>query len=1429
MQLRSATDRSTLADEQAALRRVATLVAEGTSADDVFAAVAREVAGLFGVGMVNIDRYENGESVVLASFEDPAFPVGSRWPLDGPGVRTLVYETGRPARVDDFTGVAGTAPAAARASGIKSAVAVPIVVDGKVWGALGFGWKDDEPLPADTEQRLAAFTELVSTAIANAESLRELRLRSDEQAALRRVATLVARGVSQSEVLDAVAREVNTLFDAATTTVLRYEGTEAITVVASYGDFAGEPPIGTPVPLDGESVSAKVLRTGRPARLESFEGATGTIAALARELGVRSAVGAPFAVEGRRWVVTIGFSHPEPPPDVEHRLAAFTELAATAIANAESRSELAASEARARALANEQAALRRVATLVAQSASPDELFSAVATEVAGLIDIPVVAIHRYEADGTFTTLGVVGETNLTVGTRCGVKEGGIAGMILATGRPSRKEDFTAPLGDAVREDLRLPMVGVPIVVEGRTWGFMVAAAAKPDWPIPAGTEERLARFTELLATAIANAKSRADLAASEARAHELAEEQAALRRVATLVAQGASPDELFSAVAREVAGVIDIPVVGVHRNDADGNVTTVGIAGETSLTVGTRLRVTEKGIARMILSTGRPARIDDYTSVPLDAVREDLRLPMVGVPIVVEGSVWGFMVVASAKPDRPVPAGTEERLARFTELLATAIANAESRNDLAASEARAHELAEEQAALRRVATLVARGVQPHEIFSAVSEEVGRLFGSNYSGVGRFEPDGSGVVIVGVSEGIRNIPVGTRWPLEDFLATTAVYRTGRPARNERSGWEDESGPVANSLRELGLVSTVAAPIVVEGNVWGIVTVSDANQRLPPDAEERVAAFTELVATAIANAESRAELAASEARAHELAEEQAALRRVATLVAEGGTPNLVFDAVRDEVARMFNIPSTVLMRFDADGKGTLLATYGDYLGPVGTRWPLAGDTSAVARVHQTGRAARANYTNTKHVHGSLAQAARRGGVRYPVAVPVVVEGALWGAMSAGSYGPEPPDLEGRLAKFTELLATAIANAESRADLAASEARARELAEEQAALRRVATLVARGASPDVLFSAVAEEVAGIIDVPLVGIHRYEADGTHTALGIFGETSFTVGSRQRVQDEEIDGMILATGRPARKDAHASLPGPLGETAQNDRVFSTVGVPIVVEGSVWGLLVAASKRPRPIPADTDERLARFTELVATAISNATTRDDLLTSRARLVSAADETRRRLERDLHDGIQQWLVALALRARKAAALSAADESAVRELSGLADDLVAVVDELRELSRGIHPAILSDSGLDDALKALARRSAIRVDLDVSFQDRYDPTLEATVYYVAAESITNAVKHAQASTVTVRGGRRNETVELEIRDDGVGGADPHRGSGLIGLKDRVDTLGGTISFASPAGAGTTIRVKLPAGPRGGDDPPLPRRDEAASGPASG
>ena len=189
--------------------------------------------------------------------------------------------------------------------------------------------------------------------------------------------------------------------------------------------------------------------------------------------------------------------------------------------------------------------------------------------------------------------------------------------------------------------------------------------------------------------------------------------------------------------------------------------------------------------------------------------------------------------------------------------MATAIANSQAREHLA-------QLAEEQAALRRVATLVARGVSPDEIFSAVSNEVGRLFGSEQAAVARYERDGSGMVVVGVSEGIGGVSIGTRWPLEDFLAATVIRRTGRPTRRERRDFEAATGRIGDTLREINAVSSVSAPIVLEGDVWGVMAVSDMHRRLPPDAEERLQKFTELVGTAIANAESRAEIAASRAR-------------------------------------------------------------------------------------------------------------------------------------------------------------------------------------------------------------------------------------------------------------------------------------------------------------------------------------------------------------------------------------------------------------------------------------------------------------------------------------------------------------------------------------------------------------------------------------
>jgi PAS domain S-box-containing protein len=700
------------------------------------------------------------------------------------------------------------------------------------------------------------------------------------------------------------------------------------------------------------------------------------------------------------------------------------------------------------------------------------------------------------------------------------------------------------------------------------------------------------------------------------------------------------------------------------------------------------------------------------------------------------------------------------------------------------SEAHRTRLMEEQAALRRVATLAARESSAVEVLETVAAEAARVLEVDAIGMIRFEPDATATLVAQSDTPWDPPPLGTSFTLDGENVVTWVYRTGEAARMD--DWESATGSVSALATVLGVRSAVASPIVVEGRPWGtMVAATNRSEPLPADTEPRLVQFAGLLAIAIANAESREALT-------QLANEQAALRRVATLVAAGIEPDELFSVVSEEVARLFKADSAAVARLAADGSAIVVVGRSEGLSgiPIGTRadpseWPVLTD------VHRTRQAARWS----DKFYSS-------------VAAPILVAGDLWGVLTAGT-GPEgfAPDTEERLAKFGELLATAMANAESRTKLAASESRTRELANEQASLRRVATLVAQGVSPDELFSAVASEVAGVIDIPVVAVNRYEADGTFTMLGIAGESDFKVGSRWPVEDEGIAGMILTTGRPSRKDDYSTMSGRLGDAVRDDRMVSTVGVPILVEGRIWGFMVAAAKPGRPVPDDTEARLARFTELVATAVSNATTRADLLRSRARLVTTADETRRRLERDLHDGIQQWLVALALKARKTAGLAAVGESYVEELSSLADDLVAVTEELREISQGIHPAILSDAGLDDALKALARRSAIPVDLDVSFGQRYDATIEATVYYVVAESITNTVKHAHASKVAVHGRQRGQAIELEIKDDGVGGADPLRGTGLMGLRDRVDTLGGAISFASPHGAGTAIRVRLPTG----------------------
>jgi signal transduction histidine kinase len=538
--------------------------------------------------------------------------------------------------------------------------------------------------------------------------------------------------------------------------------------------------------------------------------------------------------------------------------------------------------------------------------------------------------------------------------------------------------------------------------------------------------------------------------------------------------------------------------------------------------------------------------------------------------------------------------------------------------------ARMRQLADEQAALRRVATLVASGARPAEVFAAAAEEIRRLFGADNAGIGRYERGGSSLVVVSsVGKDPLTLPAGTRVELRDYLASAVEWRTGHSARIDDDGWGSIPGQVADGLRKQGVKSIVTSPIVVEGRPWGVVTVLTRRGRFPSDTADRMTDFTELAATAIANAQAEQDL-------RQLTDIQLALRRLAMLVARGEPPEAVFAAVTREVLRHFGSGTARMIRYEADGTSTLIANEGT-TGPhvqVGKRWE-----------------------------------------GYP---------------------------------STGLTAT---------------------------------------------------------------------------------------------------VWKTGRPARVEDYRDLPG--GEPYVREGLRSAVGIPIVVDGRLWGMIATGSEEWPP-PDGIEQRMTDFTDLVATAVANAQNQAELIASRARIVAATDAARRQIERDLHDGVQRRLLTLALRLRSAAALHESDEIRT-EIADVAGDLMSVIDELREISRGIHPEILSRAGLRSALRALGRRSAVPVDMDVRIEGRLPGPVEVGAYYVVSETLTNAAKHARASVVEVDAKTSDGTLRLCVRDDGAGGADPGLGSGLVGLKDRIEALGGTFSMHSPAGGGTTVTCELP------------------------
>ena len=1035
-----------------------------------------------------------------------------------------------------------------------------------------------------------------------------------------------------------------------------------------------------------------------------------------------------------------------------------------------------------RLLAEQQAALRRVATLVAEGATAAELFIAVVEEVVAVLHVPAGWLFRYEPDRSVSVLASLNDPGFPIGSRWQLDGPSLAATILETGQPARIDDYSqleGTIAAAAQESGYGSAFGVPITVDGVVWGLICVGTTERE-PLPADMDARLRDFTGLVATAISKAQADGDLA-------RLVRQQAALTRVATIVAEGVPAAELFAALTQEVVHALEVPAVSLVRYEADRSTVVLASLNAPDFPVGGRLPLDGSSLSAKVLETGRPARA------------ESEHRSEVGVPILVDGDVWGLIRAAATGPE-PLRADIEASLRDFTGLVATAISKTESREGL-------RRVVAEQTALRSVATLVAAGAAPADVLSSVAQEVARILDVPTVSVVRFESDAWSVVVASVND--SSFPVGSRWPLHGPSLNATVFKTGKPAQIDYS---ELPGPVAAAARSAGIRVGIGVPIVVGGKVWGMIAAGQRHSRdalpafagsytgrivlstaSPQEIQARLAAFTELVATAISKAQAQDDLRG-------LALEQAALRRVATLVARDAPSTEVFESVATEVGQLLGTDITVVGRYNGDGAATAIGSWSASGGgvPVGTRSAIGGH-NVLTIVAETGKPARVE--GYDDASGEAAEIARRYGWRSSIAAPIVVEDRLWGVMLVASQRPEPfpAGAEERLAAFTDLVATAVSNTEARHAL-------ERVAAEQAALRRVATLVARGTEPVTVLRAVCNEAQALLGTDRAVILRFHDDRTVTVMAASsGPEQHRVGARVSFDPGFVVDWVYETRQAARFDTDDPAAADMPEVVRMSGVRSAVASPIVVDGELWGVITLGSL-DRSLPLGMERRLADFTELVGTAIANAESSAELAASRRRIVAASDGARRRIERDLHDGAQQQLVSLALAVREAEFKVPPESGDLqKELSAIANGLTEALDGLQELSRGIHPAILSESGLGPALRTLARRSAIPVDLDITTDLRLAEPIEVAAYFVASDALANAAKHSDASHIDVSLEQRHGNLLLSVRDDGVGGADAARGSGIVGLNDRVEALGGRFALESPPGRGTTISVELP------------------------
>jgi signal transduction histidine kinase len=766
----------------------------------------------------------------------------------------------------------------------------------------------------------------------------------------------------------------------------------------------------------------------------------------------------------------------------------------------------------------------------------------------------------------------------------------------------------------------------------------------------------------------------------------------------------------------------------------------------------------------------------------------------------------------------------------------------------------------EQAALRRIAALLARSVPAEEVFDAVVDEVRSLMGVEAAGLARYEADKTATVLAVSAEADAQVVLtGDELSTEGRNVTALVLRTGRPARVD-DFTQASGGELVRRMREAGVRSVVGAPIQVRERLWGLLGVYSMQRRLPPDTEGRLADFAALVASAIANVQAWSELEASRVRIISAADE--ARRRVSRDLHDGAQQRIVALALTTRMLAQSDAAQTAgldaelrKLGVELDEALEELRTIASGLHPAAlSRGGLAPALRTLARrspipveldVRVPGGIAESvevaayyviaeTLTNTtKHAEASrIDLTVERRDDRLRVSVRDDGVGGADPACGSGLEGlkdrieafggtltlDSPPGAGTTLIAQFPLTGNVVPGAECPPSEGRFESRMSEqtlatghlakVEAEQAALRRIAALLARSVPAEEVFDAVVSEVRLLMGVDTAGLVRYEADETATILAVSADadaqTAFP-GEKMFTEGHNVSGLVLRTGRPARIDDYTKATG--GEHIRRYReagVRSVVGAPIQVRERLWGLLSVAMHRR--LPPDTEGRLADFAALVASAIANVQAWSELEASRVRIISAADEARRRVSRDLHDGAQQRIVALALTTRMLAQSDAAQTAGLdAELRKLGVELDEALEELRTIASGLHPAALSRGGLAPALRTLARRSPIPVELDVRVPGGIAESVEVAAYYVIAETLTNTTKHAEASRIDLTVERRDDRLRVSVRDDGVGGADPACGSGLEGLKDRIEAFGGTLTLDSPPGAGTTLIAQFP------------------------